>query len=360
MKTNHKIIILLTLCLMLSACAHYESDASIFDEDDCFLYRYSLLDEDEQDIYESLYAAMQDQTSFVMLDSHNGTDIASAYTALMGDHPEFFYVEKISIYGWGIFGFVRIHYNEENIAQIETVDALIESIVSGISASASDYQKIKYVYDYVIEHTEYNEDANNNQNVLSVLLEGESVCAGYAKTVQWLLNEMGIPCAYITGEAYHEDADSASHAWNMVYTNGGYYYLDSTWGDSEATGGDLENPFHTCYAYFLMSEEETENFYEPDQAIQESASTYNFYTVNNMVVSEYNAYTVMNIMRTQVNWGWDVLEIKCTEDSFDEVYDKLFNQSAIFNLLSNIGIYTSNLYYKTIDGLYMIEIYLGS
>ena len=70
---------------------------------------------------------------------------------------------------------------------------------AGISQEASTYEKIKYVYEYIINSTDYNENGQDTQNIQSVLLYHSSVCAGYSKAFQYLLNRMGFSCTYITG-----------------------------------------------------------------------------------------------------------------------------------------------------------------
>lgn len=95
----------------------------------------------------------------------------------------------------------------------------------------TDYQKIKYVYDYIILNCEYDiakDGAYNN------LIVGKSCCNGYAEAFLTIMDAMHIPCQYTV---------NSTHAWNTVYLDGEWYNIDTTWGDS---GGDTVN-----YAFFL-------------------------------------------------------------------------------------------------------------
>lgn len=97
----------------------------------------------------------------------------------------------------------------------------------------TDYEKIKYAYDYIILNCEYyltKDGAYNN------LLVGKSCCNGYAEAFLTIMDAMGIPCKYTV---------NTSHAWNTVFLEGEWYNIDTTWGD---TGGDT-----ISYAYFLKS-----------------------------------------------------------------------------------------------------------
>ena len=69
-------------------------------------------------------------------------------------------------------------------------------------------------------------------SIYSVLQNGESVCAGYAKTMQYLAGKAGIFVTYVTGTATDPDTgETQDHAWNLVKCDGKYSYVDTTWAD---------------------------------------------------------------------------------------------------------------------------------
>ena len=65
----------------------------------------------------------------------------------------------------------------------------------------------------------------NNQFIVGILAEGKAICNGYAKTMQYICNEVGMECLYI------QAPDSANHAWNMVKIYDDWYCVDLTWLD---------------------------------------------------------------------------------------------------------------------------------
>lgn len=70
----------------------------------------------------------------------------------------------------------------------------------------------------------------------------------YARTFQFLCCKAGIPCTFIAGEA-----NEGRHAWNLVYLDGSYYWIDPTWGETiYADGMESDN---IKYDYFLVSDE---------------------------------------------------------------------------------------------------------
>jgi transglutaminase/protease-like cytokinesis protein 3 len=81
-----------------------------------------------------------------------------------------------------------------------------------------------------------------NQSVYSALVNGETVCAGYARAMQYLMQRLGIPCYYCTGYA------GQNHAWNIVRLDDGYYNVDVTWDDTPGGEYDYFNRTDAEYA----------------------------------------------------------------------------------------------------------------
>lgn len=103
------------------------------------------------------------------------------------------------------------------------MEAAADRLLSGISDSWTDYEKVKAVYDRVILQTDYQE-GQNDQSMYHVITKGEGVCAGYARTVQYLLNRLGIFCTFVSGTA------EGGLCLEFGPADGDYYYLDPTWG----------------------------------------------------------------------------------------------------------------------------------
>lgn len=114
-----------------------------------------------------------------------------------------------------------------------------QEIISQIPAGASDYEKVKYIYESVIHRTDYNQAAltndrlsTQNQTITSVLIDQLSVCGGYSRTIQFLCQLAGINAIYVTGMIPStEGASEIYHAWNLVEIDGQWYGVDATWGD---------------------------------------------------------------------------------------------------------------------------------
>lgn len=163
-------------------------------------------------------------------------DIDRIFQCVLNDHPELFYVEGYSYVKYsrgdvltaiefsGTYSMDR----ETALLRSREIEEAAEEILEGIAAETSDYDKVKYVYDTLITATDYELQAPDNQNIYSVLVNHRSVCQGYAKATQYLLNRLGVECTLVLGTV----KDGEGHAWNLVKVDGSYYYVDATWGDA--------------------------------------------------------------------------------------------------------------------------------
>ena len=91
-------------------------------------------------------------------------------------------------------------------------------------------EKIKKVHDYIIDSTKYDtlktdnihDETYKSNTAYGVLIEGYGICSGYADTMAIFLNELGIDNYKISND---------THIWNLIYINGIWAHLDSTWDD---------------------------------------------------------------------------------------------------------------------------------
>lgn len=155
-------------------------------------------------------------------------------------------------------------YNAEEIGFInEYVQANVERIVTeNTDSRMSEIEKVKILHDWVCNNTVYDPDAEKvyapeNRNDASVLMNGKSVCVGYAKMCNLLFNEAGIETYFI---------ESPSHAWNIVKIGGHYFHVDSTWDD-----GDI-----ISYNFFMKSDNEISDDTHSNYSAEKPSSLHYF------------------------------------------------------------------------------------
>jgi len=204
-------------------------------------FYYGLLDETEKQVYKEILDGLRENADTIYLHSGDGERVNFIFQNVLNDHPEIFWCGGTATattfperLGQDAYVELTPQYSysgsdkERMLAEIETA---AESCLAQIPEEATEYEKIKFVYEYLINTVDYQMDAPDNQNIYSALVNHASVCAGYARSTQYLLEKAGIFCAYVTGTAADGDGNLENHAWNLVQCNGNYYFVDTTWGD---------------------------------------------------------------------------------------------------------------------------------
>ncbi len=120
-------------------------------------------------------------------------------------------------------------YNDLN----QYVQAKAKEIASHAEIYDTDYEKLRYINNYLVDHCDYVPEAIDDPDKYAksftsfgCLIEGKAVCEGYTNSVQLLCELLEIPCMKVTGTAYGGD-----HIWNAVYLNDKWWMLDVTFND---------------------------------------------------------------------------------------------------------------------------------
>ncbi len=203
---------------------------------------YAMLTEPMQKLYRQIYAnATELVTSFSPAVTVNVNQLKNVFEAVYNDQPELFWLEtgySCKYLRNGQCLEITLQYNE-TVNNLEAAKGSFQTRAQEILAGAvnlgSDADKEKYVHDMLMQSVEYNTSAAMNQSAYSALVKGQSVCAGYARAFQYLLQQLGIPCYYCTGYSGED------HAWNIVCLDNIYYNVDVTWDDTNPSTYDYFN-----------------------------------------------------------------------------------------------------------------------
>lgn len=210
---------------------------------------YAMLDDRGKHIYRQIYAnASEIHSAFAPVEQITSDQLKNVFSAVYNDHPELFWMEtsySCKYLSDGTCVEIDLQFNP-TAQNIDDARAIFEEnagqIISEAQSLSSDYEKEKFVHDQLIEKVSYNLGAPMNQSAYSALVNGQTVCAGYARAFQYLLQQLDIPCYYCIGYAGEE------HAWNIVALDDGYYNVDATWDDSDWGRYDYFNKTDADYA----------------------------------------------------------------------------------------------------------------
>ena len=170
-----------------------------------------------------------------------------------------------SFYSDGYVNYCTFNYTftyYTNAEQEQAVGEKIDEVVAsfGFTAATTDYEKIEAVYSYICANTDYDyaglKDSSNTikYSAYGALINGLSVCQGYANLFYRFMLELNIDCRIITGRSRNEN-----HAWNIVKLDGAYYYADATWDEGA-----------TFFRYFLKCEEHFTEHVRNGEYLEES------------------------------------------------------------------------------------------
>ena len=119
------------------------------------------------------------------------------------------------------------HYTGFTPERYYAADAKAEEIAEQFR-DGTDLEKVTGVYHYLIDTIEY-DDTLEHGDVYDALLDGNSVCMGYASAFQMIMEKLGVESYLCTGDDLD---DGQGHAWNAVRIGDEIYYVDATFGDT--------------------------------------------------------------------------------------------------------------------------------
>jgi hypothetical protein len=91
-------------------------------------------------------------------------------------------------------------------------------------------QKVKEIHDFVVKHITYDikyQNEDNLENLMISINKGRSVCGDYCLLFMHLCRRASIPATY------EVDPFILNHAWNAVFLNGRWLFVDTTWDDKD-------------------------------------------------------------------------------------------------------------------------------
>ena len=325
-------------------------------------YYFKQLNEEEQRVYRELLKGIRAREKDFYLTLSQDDSIDRCYHAVLKDHPEIFWVhnhEKIykttysdSDYCTFTPGYI---YTESEISEIQNaMEAGFQEVSSLIPADASDYEKVRIVYTYVIDNTQY-QASDDDQSIAGVFWKKEAVCVGYAGAVQYLLERIGVPCIYVDGST---QGSTEGHAWNIVKLDGEYYYVDATNGDQpdflNGNAAQLEEHKTIIYDYLCPFPEEYEKKYIRSEELTVpdcTAKDMNFYVLNQGCFDGYDWETIYDYCKMRLDNGAAVVRFKFSnQEAFAAACNELLDNGEVQNVAQ---------YYMKQNGLGQVEYHYG-
>ena len=277
--------------------------------------------------------------------------------ALQYDHPEYFWFTGGFSYTYTEFsdvGTVKlkpIYYSyvssffktEDKLKELQNEVTRVAELAK--QYSSDDYERILFVHDYLIKNAIYDHDALDEYYkadkspsceyifaAYGCLLNGKTVCSGFAKAFQLIMYELGFDCTYVVGDA------GEAHGWNCIYLDGEGYFIDVTWDNADFEKGEV--PLYN-YA-FITSEmlEETHSITMPFEKPVCTETKYNFFHKKGYYSEKYDKNELKAILEMQ-------------KDA-NAAYVRFGSRSALGDAVNNISTSSAYKKYDGMDKVYKI------
>ena len=329
-------------------------------------YYYNVISDKDKELYNTLFLAIVNEEEGVKVNTNNTDKISEVFQFVLLDHPDIYYVDGFSyrqfLYGEEIdHTEVSASYtvsNEDRALYDTRLNSITKATIDRIKSLPNDYEKVKAAYEYVITNTEYDLGSTQNQNILSVFFYGRSVCQGYAKAFQYLLLKAGVPCSVVVGTV----EGGERHAWNLVYADGAYYYVDVTWGDQSYQEAEIisrEKKAKINYDFLMVTDEIIGRKHTPDTGAPYPKSTSledNYYMKNDAYFTQLDKEKLGRLFEKGYDEKAETVSLMCSDKNvYNQILAFLIEDKALFKLVPTTG---TQITYAQNDELYVLTVWL--
>lgn len=345
-----------------------EFAARLFDAGDpVLLWGREQLDPAARTAYDRIcdaIACYQETLADIQVDQ---TQVEQILAAIRIDHPEFFWFDgeasfvSTELSGMPVQTSCTLTYTLDR-DQISLAGQQIQQYAAaclsspGVASAQSDYEKIIGVYRYLIENTDY-VITEPDQSILSVMRDHEGTCAGYARSFQYLMNYLGIPCTMALGYG----ASGESHGWNMVQCGGQWYQMDVTWGDPVTPEGQPGTSLQ--YTYCMVTDQEIYRDHTLDSPIPMPACTateYNYFIQSGRQFAFWDPAAYEAAMAEALENGERWFSVRFSDEiGYRTALTDLVDGGRLASLFASLGVTADRVTYSQNDSFREISVLLS-
>lgn len=341
-------------------------------------YYYQQLGEEDKITYKEILQGIQNMDETIYIHETDGDSANEMLNSILCDMPGIFWCDgEVSTISFTDgkkedYAIVKPHYiyTSDEVSEKQTqMEPIINECLVNVPVDGTEYDKVKYAFEYIINLVEYDMMATDSQNICSVFIEKKSVCAGYARATQYLLEQMGIQTTYVYGTSSNEIYTTpVEHAWNIVQLDGQYYHVDTTWGDPVFTpqedSPELTQQERINYDYLCCDDNALFKTHTISSEIEVPACTsnaYDYFIMNGMYYDQYNPEGYQAAMNATISQKGKMTVFKFSSlelytQSKDVIIGELGEGAANY-LMSLYGLSETYYYYQEDSTLNKLVMY---
>lgn len=319
MKILIKTFVMIVSIALLAGCSHKQINIDTENTPSGTTENKQL---SNNEVYYKIYNILSEGNVRFTLKDVDEEDIIEEYEYIVKEHPELFWLgngysyETITDDSTKTVTFECTHTSMQDISEKRSrFDSVVKKILDEANMQSTLYDKVIYIHDYIIDHTQYDQETYQKMNsskeqneiyeattAFGCLVNNKAVCSGYSAAFQLLMQKLGITSGRVLGRK----TGGEDHEWNYIVLDDQYYYVDVTWDDP--TNSDFQD--NKTYEFFCITTDElkeTHEIYSEQQFIPECRSNkYDYYIYNNLYLERYNYDEFKNIYENNNNGKTEV------------------------------------------------------
>lgn len=152
------------------------------------------------------------------------------YEKRLEQNKKWLEVERTDEYALDFYSFDFDYRNRtlEVTGYVSDMDAIVKEITAGIT---DEYEKAKAIADWLSRNMVYVKPTTPKERYAHLPLWQYGTCMRFASTTSTFYRLAGFPAKDVGGIAYGSNGYWEAHAWNHVFVNGRWVYVDTVWGE---------------------------------------------------------------------------------------------------------------------------------
>ena len=319
--------------------------------------KYNLLSDLQKEVYLLVCENIEEGHKTFFLGARNISleELQETISAVRYEHPEFFWYNgnyTVNTMDNRVFS-VDFGYYPELMNKFESNKKAFNKVVDALVARAQEKNSIldqeKMIHDYICKSTMY-EAGPLDQSAWSCLVERKTVCAGYTKAFQIIMNRLGVPCYFVAGELVTPDK-TEPHSWNVLKLVDGYYAVDVTNNDCDEKESILYHKYNFAYStyegeYIVDEEsqvfptcEDTRYSFKNTYGIDENVASAMAYAGTETTIASLDEFKYFHEQACRNNGfgDWEVKFVVIGENVLNQILDYLEEQEYMNTYIADIA-----------------------
>lgn len=298
----------------------------------------------EQKTYKAFEDAFSNYEKTVTFDFKvNAQQVEKVYEIYIDDHPEEFFLGAATYNTDSRNNVANFTVKSEmmslskdkiaeikNKAQQKAYDIILELFPNGVYKN--EIETVRAVHDYLIDNVKYDTtyNADHSHDMYGSLINGTSVCEGYAEAFLYIMRLCGIECLLVNGTM-----SSVSHVWNMVKLENEWYHIDITSDDPILKNAEQVLRFE----YFNLTDDEIKKTHIIEENVVDIPAAvvtkYNFFKYYGLEYSDISVDVFVYSISFSMKNGYNTAYFKFTNNTPDQAIDYYLKNSKTIALIVN-------------------------